>query len=167
MEWWQSHHLQGKKRGPNPTDRAKQGVKRSLLTEANGIPLSCVMEKANKNDFKILTETILNIQVKRPLPTKKKPQGMCLDKGYDYQEVRETLTRFNFIPHIKYRGEEAKDIKAKQGFKARRWVVERTHSWMNRFRDLLICWTKKAINFQAQIDLVCAYITLGQCGLLG
>lgn len=159
--------MQGKKRGPNPTDRAKQGVKRSLITEANGVPLGCVMEKANKNDFKILEETLLNILAKRPVPTQKKQQGMCLDKGYDYPEVKETLQKFKFVPHIKCRGEEAKEIKKNTKFKARRWVVERTHSWMNRFRDILICWTKKAANFQAQIDLVCAYITLGQCGQLG
>ena len=125
------------------------------------------MEKANKNDFKILQETLLNILAKRPAPTKEKPQGMCLDKGYDYTEVREALIRLDFVPHIRCRGEEARKIKHEQGFKARRWVVERTHSWMNRFRDILICWTKKALNFQAQIEFVCAYITLGQCDLLG
>lgn len=125
------------------------------------------MEKANKNDFKILEETLVNILVKRPAPTAETQQGMCLDKGYDFREVRETLKRFNFVPHVKCRGEETLKAVKKTGWKPRRWVVERTHSWMNRFRDLLICWTKKAINFQAQIDLVCAYITLGQCDLLG
>ena len=138
-----------------------------MLTEASGVPIGCVIEKANKNDFKLLEETLLNILVERPAPIYRKPQGMCLDKGYDYQEVRATLERFNLTPHIKCRGEEAKEIKRGKGFKARRWVVERTHSWMNRFRDILICWTKKAVNFQAQIDFVCAYITLGRCGLLG
>ncbi len=125
------------------------------------------MEKANKNDFKILEETLLNIVAKRPEPTPEKPQGMCLDKGYDYAEVREVLKQFDFVPHIKCRKEESPKQARKTGWKARRWVVERTHSWMNRFRDLLICWTKKALNFQAQIDFVCAYITLGQCDLLG
>ena len=138
-----------------------------MLTEARGIPLGCVMEKANKNDFKILQETLLNIVAKRPEPTPEKPQGLCLDKGYDYPEVRKTLWRFNLVPHIKCRGEESAKMVRKTGWKPRRWVVERTHSWMNRFRDLLICWTKKALNFQAQIDFVCAYITLGQCDLLG
>jgi putative transposase len=123
------------------------------------------MEKANKNDFKILQETLLNILAKRPAPTSEKPQGMCLDKGYDFEEIRVTLKKFNFTPHIKCRGEEVRE--KKKGWKARRWVVERTHSWMNRFRDILICWTKKALNFQAQIDFVCAYITLGRCDLLG
>lgn len=142
-------------------------MKRSLLTEAKGVPISCVMEKANKNDFKILEETLLNILAKRPVPTPEKQQGMCLDKGYDFEEVRIKLRRFNFVPHIKRRGEETPQAVKKTGWKPRRWVVERTHSWMNRFRDLLICWTKKAANFQAQIDFVCAYITLGQCDLLG
>ena len=35
--------------------------------------------------------------MKRPRPTKKHPQGMCLDKGYDYEEVRETFAEFGFM----------------------------------------------------------------------
>ena len=68
---------------------------------------------------------------------------MCLDKGYDYDEVRELLTEFGFTAHIRARGEEAQALKQEAGFKARRWVVERTHSWMNRFRRVLIRWDKK------------------------
>lgn len=157
----------GKKRGPNPTDRAKQGIKRSLLTDGRGLPLGCVMEGANKNDFKLTRETLRSIPVKRSRPTDTHPQGICLDKGYDYDEVRGLLKRFHFVPHIRSRGEEARSIKKDPRFKARRWVVERTHSWMNRFRSILICWTKKPENFIAQLHLACAYITLGQCGLLG
>ena len=59
---------------------------------------------------------------------------MCLDKGYDFNEVRRTLDEFGFTAHIRSRGEEAQAIKKEAGFKARRWVVERTHSWLNRFR---------------------------------
>jgi hypothetical protein len=53
---------------------------------------------------------------------------MCLDKGYDYEEVRQTLVEFGFTAHIRKRGEEAKAIKEQAGFKARRWVVENTQS---------------------------------------
>ena len=56
---------------------------------------------------------------------------MCLDKGYDFAEVRRTLDEFGFTAHIRSRGEEAQAIKREAGFKARRWVVERTHSWLN------------------------------------
>ncbi len=58
------------------------------------------------------------------------------------------------------RGEEA-------GFKARRWVVERTHSWMNRFRRVLIRWEKKVENYFGMLHFVCAWITYRSCGLLG
>ena len=70
-------------------------------------------------------------------PTPERPQGLCLDKGYDFDEVRKTLHEFRFTAHIRGRGEEAQAIKKEAGFKARRWVVERTHSWMNRFRRIL------------------------------
>lgn len=62
--------------------------------------------------------------------------GICLDKGYDFDEVREIVSEFGFTAHICSRGAEA--LKREATYRARRWVVERTHSWMNRFRALLI-----------------------------
>ena len=88
--------------------------------------------------MKMVRETIENLVVDRPEPTDEHPQGMCMDKGYDYQEVRDTVKEFGFTAHIRSRGEEAKALKNEAGFRARRWVVERTHSWMNRFRRILI-----------------------------
>jgi putative transposase len=152
-----------KKIGKNPTDRGKIGTKRSLTTDKNGVPLSCVAEGANKNDFKILKETLESIP---KVSTEKPPnKSMCLDKGYDYEEIRKLLKKKKWVPHIRTRGEEIQEKKKKH--KPKRWVVERTHSWMNRFRGMLIRWCKKAENYQAQIYLVCSYITLARCGLLG
>lgn len=74
---------------------------------------------------------------------------------------------FGFTAHIRARGEEAEAIKQEAGFRARGWVVERTHSWMNRFRAIVIRWEKKAQNYLALLHLVCAWITLKQAGLLG
>jgi putative transposase len=159
--------LAGKKVGKNPTDRGKIGTKRSLLTDGGGVPVGLAVEGANRNDFKLVRETIESIPVERPEPTADKPQGMCLDKGYDYDEVRDLLTEFGFTAHIRARGEEAKALKQDAGFKARRWVVERAHSWMNRFRRVLIRWDKKVRNYLAFLHLACAYITFRQSGLLG
>jgi putative transposase len=159
--------LGGKKVGKNPTDRGKLGTKRSLLTDGGGVPVGLAVEGANRHDFKMARETIGSIPVKRPEPTADKPQGMCLDKGYDYDEVRDLLTAFGFTAHIRARGEEAKALKQDAGFKARRWVVERAHSWMNRFRRVLIRWDKKVRNYLAFLHLACAYITFRQSGLLG
>ena len=107
-------------------------------------------------------ETIESIPaaVERPEPSEESPQGMCLDKGYDFSEVRQLLEEFGFTAHIRARGEEAKAIKKEAGYKARRWVVERTHSWMNRFRGLLIRWNKKTQNYLAMLHIACAAITI-------
>ncbi len=157
----------GKKTGPNPTDRAKKGTKRSLLTDANGIPLSITVDGANRHDMKMSRETLENIKAKRPKPTEETKQGLCLDKGYDYDEVRELVKEFGFTAHIRSRGEEAKDIKMEAGKKARRWVVERTHSWMNRFRRILIRWEKRADTYIAMLHFACGIIAWRETGLLG
>ena len=159
--------MAGKKCGPNPTDRAKNGVKRSLLTEAHGVPIGLAVDGANRNDFKMMKVTLESIPVKRPKPTRRNPQGLCLDKGYDYDEVRELAREFWYTAHIRTRGEEAQAIKHEAGFKARRWVVERTHSWMNRFRRILTRWEKKAENYLGLLHLVCAIITYRCAGLFG
>ena len=92
---------------------------------------------------------------------------MCLDKGDDDDEVRELLAEFGFTAHIRARGEETKALKQEAGFKARRWVVEHTHSWMNRFRRVLIRWDKKVRNYLGFLHVACAYITYRPSGLLG
>jgi putative transposase len=157
----------GKKTGPNPTDRAKGGTKRSLLTDAAGVPLGLAIAGANRNDFKLFAETVTSVPVRRPRPRAKAAQGLCLDKGYDYAEVRALADQFGFTLHLRTRGEEAQALKRRAGVKARRWVVERTHSWMNRFRRILIRWEKKAENYLGMLHLACALITWRAAGLLG
>jgi putative transposase len=125
------------------------------------------VEGANRNDMKLVRATLESIPVERPEPTPEQPQGMCMDKGYDYDEVRQIVEEFGFTAHIKARGEEAKEIKGKAGFKARRWVVERTHSWMNRFRGILIRWCKKPENYIAMLHFAFAIITYRCAGLSG
>ena len=71
----------------------------------------------------------------------------------------ELAEELGFSTHIRARGEEAKLIEREPGFRARRWVVERTHSWINRFRGLLIRWSKKLENHRALLQLACGLIT--------
>ena len=111
-----------------------------MLTEGHGVPLGLAVAGANRHDMKLVRATLDSLIVTRPAPTAEQPQGLCLDKGYDYAEVRDTVAEFGFTAHIRARGEEAAAIKREAGFRARRWVVERTHSWLNRFRRVL-SWT--------------------------
>jgi len=131
------------------------------------VPIGVAVDGANRNDFKMMDATLESIPVTRPKPTPKRPQGMCLDKGYDYDEARELAEAFGYTAHIRARGEEAQALKREAGFKARRWVVERTHSWLNRFRRVLVRWEKKAANDLALLHLVFAVITFRCAGLLG
>jgi hypothetical protein len=81
-----------------------------------------------------------------------------LDKGYDYAAVRVTLDEWGDTAHIRRRGEEAQAKHELPGYRAHRWVGERTHSWMNRFRRLLIRWEKKVENYLALVHFACAWI---------
>lgn len=165
----------GKKTGPNPTDRAKTGTKRSVLTDGGGIPLGVALGGANEPDFKLARKTVEDVQqqsVERPPVDAEHEQGLCLDQGYDYQAVYELVEEFGYTAHIRPWGsgsgvaelapEEAEVAKTQ----ARRWVVERTHSWLNRFRGLLIRWCKKAKNYLAMLHFACALIAYRAVSLL-
>ncbi len=131
------------------------------------MPIGLAVDGANRHDMKLLRATIESIIVSRPEVTAEKPQGMCLDKGYDYQEVRDALAEFGFTAHIVSRGEEAKTLKEEEGKRARRWVVERTHSWMNRFKRIQIRWDKKTENYLGFLHFACALIAFRATGLFG
>ena len=136
------------------------------MTEAAGIPVAVAVAGANCHDMKMVRETLESIQAERPEPTPEEPQGLCLDKGYDYPEVHELAEEFKFTAHIKARGAEAQELKRKARYKARRWVVERTHSWLNRFRCILIRWEKRADTYLALLHLALGIITWRATGLL-
>jgi putative transposase len=129
--------------------------------------MGLVVEGANRHDMKLVRGTLDSLVVMRPPPTAGQPQGMCLDKGYDYQEVHEILEEFGFTAHIRSRGEEAQAIKDQASQKARRWVVERTHSWLNRFRRILVRWDKKPEHYLAFLHFACALIAFRAAGLFG
>lgn len=142
--------------GPNPTDRAKKGVKRSILVEADGGPLSAVVAGANVRDDKLLAATLDAIVVERPLSTDEAaPQHLCLDKGYDNGPSREIVRERGYVAHIRRIGEEKKDEAGEKRYPARRWVVERTLGWMSKCRALLIRYDKKACNYLGLVKLAC------------
>ena len=134
--------------------RYKIGTKRHILTDQRGIPVSVVITSANTHDMKAATETLDSVIVERPL----KKQNLCLDKGYDYPEIERESTKRRYVPHIRHRGEEKELIKLRY-YSAKRWVViERTNSWHNRFRKLLVRYEKKSENYLALVCLACCII---------
>jgi len=110
----------------------KNGRKRSLLVDARGVPLSLVVSGADTHDVKLLEMTLDPVVIDRPQPRKFKPQHLCADAGYKGKGPKDAVTAKNYRPHIKQREQEIAGKQRKPGFKARRRVVERTHSWLNR-----------------------------------
>ena len=111
--------------------------------------------------MKLLEPTLESVPIARQIPDAEHPQGLCLDRGYDYDEVRELAIRQRFEPHIRTRGEEIKLRERDPDWRARRWVVEASHSWLNRSRGLLIRWSKKDQNHLALLQLASGLIAEG------
>lgn len=153
--------FRGDKVGPNPTDRGKLGTKRHILADQRGIPLSVIITAASTHDMKSAAKTLDNIMiVKRRRAQRKIVQNLCLDKGYDFQEIEYEAIKRGYVPHIRHRGEESllAITKKHNHHPAKRWVVERTNSWHNRFRKLLVRYEKKSENYLGLVHLSCCMI---------
>ena len=134
--------------GNNPTDRGKLGTKMHILTDNKGIPLSAVITPASTYDLKVVTDVIDNSVLNRHSEssfTKKKKRRLyyhlCLDTAYASKTVEKEIINRGYVPHIPYkrkRGQKKEIVSQQkhQTMKNKRWVVERTNSWHNRFRKL-------------------------------
>lgn len=129
------------------------------------MPIGLAHDGANRHDVKLLAATLDSVPIERPTPTRKRPQRLCLDRGYDYASVRELVSAHELEAHIRTRGEEIKLKLRRPGWRARRWVVEACHSWLNRNRALLIRWSKKDENHLALLQLACGLIAFKKARL--
>jgi transposase len=136
------------------------------LTDGQGVPIGVAVEGANVHDQKLVEETLDSIPITRPQPQPYKRQNLCCDKGYDAQTVRDAAIQRKYIPHIPHKNSHAPLRRHNRG-KARRWVVERTHSWTNRARRLLIRWEKKAANYLGFLHFQFAITALRAAAVLG
>lgn len=152
--------LGGQATGKNPTDRGKSGTKRSLLVEGKGVPIAIVVSGAQRHDLKLLAKTldlkVLDSEVSEP---ETKEQNLCLDKAYTGEPARQLAHERGYSIHVPDKANAKVKRKRKGGRrKARRWVVEVTHSWLNRFRRLLVRWEKKVANYLSLLYFACAII---------
>jgi len=145
--------------GKNPTDRGKRGSKIHILVDQRGAPLAVYISGANQHDKWFVDEVIFSVVVKRPTVE----QHLCADKGYDYPDVHEFVAQERYVAHIKRRrrrGEPQIDPSppGETQYPARRWVVERTLSWLTKRRSIRTRWCKKAENYLAFVLFACASI---------
>jgi transposase len=143
----------GQVAGPSPVDRRKQGLKRSVATEAGGIPLAAVPAPANRRDDGLLAATLDAVGLLDPLtqwPT------VHLDAGYDWTPCRQVLRERGMAGEIATRGKPA-PVQA-----GRRWVIERTHAWANQYGKLRWCTERRRLVVAFWLALVSAVIVCGR-----
>ena len=123
----------GEVSGRSPVDRGKQGTKRSVACDGDGIPLHLLAARANDHDSPLLEPTLAGIyDMIGPLPQGRNSffPTVHLDRGYDSGKTRDLLEILGFDGEIAVKGVPA-PIQV-----GRRWPVERTHSWMNGYGKL-------------------------------
>lgn len=120
-----------------------------MLVDGRGVPLSLVVTGANRHDVSQLKAVLDAIVVKRVNPPERRNKHLCADAGYTGAPALQLIEEHGYIPHVKGRGQEARELKRDPKKKARRWVVEVAHSWFNRFRKLLVRYEKLDRSFLA------------------
>jgi putative transposase len=150
--------LGGKATGPSPVDRAKTGTKRSVLSDGRGAPLAVVAAGANVPDQTLALETVDSTAGIRPEKVSYRTQHLSLDAGYNSATVLASLQERDYLLHLRPPASAKIEVAPAKQHPARRWIVERTHAWHNKFRRLLVRWEKKVEHYYAMIDLASVLI---------
>ena len=131
-----------------------------MLVDGRGVPLSLVVTGANRHDVSQLSAVLDGVMINRPNPPQRRSKHLCADAGYTGAPALKIIEEHGYIPHVKGRGQEADGLKNDPMKKARRWVVEVTHSWFNRFRKLLVRYEKLDRSFIALNHLAASIMAL-------
>ena len=126
--------------------------------DARGIPLSLVASGANRHDSYLLRATLAAVVYPRPDPGNGLIETLCADAAYVGFPAQAASRLYNYQLNVKTRRQEADDKQNDPDHRARRWVVERTHSWLNRFRKLLVSFEKTETSYVALLSLAAALI---------
>jgi transposase len=145
----------GDRAGRSPVDRGKGGMKRSTGVDGHGIPLGIVGAPANRHDSPLLRDTFeaCSTQLRHQWPEQVTAH---LDRGYDSKRTRELLDEIGFDAQIARKGIPAPIQVGK------RWVVERTNSWMNGFGKIRRCTDRNAQVIDFYLYLAAAIVTIRQ-----
>ena len=131
--------------------------------DGRGVPLSLVVTGANRHDVTQLEPVLVEIIIERPEDIE---QHLCADKAYDGSPAKQIIVSHGYIPHVKTRGEEIQEKGNNPTWKARRWVVEVSHSWFNRFRKILVRSEKRADTYMALLHMSAAIIAFRKVGVI-
>ena len=118
--------------------------------DGRGVPLSLIVTGANRHDVSQLAAVLDAVVISLP---RGKQRWLYADKGYDGNPADEQIRSQNYSPKITH-----KNRRRGRPPKNRRWIVEVTHSWFNRFRKLLVRYEKLTESYEALLHLAAAII---------
>lgn len=128
------------------------------MVDARGVPLSLVASGANRHDSFLLRATLSGIVCSRPEPGSGCVETLCADAAYVGFPALAASRLHNYQLNVKTRRQETEEKQKHPDYQARRWVVERSHSWFNRFRKLLVSFEKTEASYTALLSLAAALI---------
>ena len=141
----------------------KKGVKRHLLVDDHGVPLSIIVTGANRHDASQLAAVLKGKVMEAPDDTE---QNLCADKGYSGNAPKELIESMGYVPHVRQRNEEIELKKCNPKHRNHRWIVEVAHSWFNRFRKIAVRFEKYAKSYEALLHLAASIITWRKIGII-
>jgi transposase len=134
-----------------------------VLADGTGTPLGIHVEKASPSEVKLLEQTLENGRIGGRRAKRRKPKRLIADRGYDSNKVRALLVKRKIEPIIPARRNNRvathQDGRKLRRYK-RRWIIERTNSWLQTFRRLVVRYERSAQTFTALVHLACALTTL-------
>lgn len=128
--------------------------------DGRGVPLSIVVTGANRHDVSQLQVVLERRVMRSDENSGLAKENLCADAGYAGRAPATAMQKAGYVPHVRSRGEEHREKRRAPGWKARRWVVEASHSWFNRFRKLLVRFEKTHASYMALTHLAAAIIAL-------
>ena len=148
----------GRHTGPNPTDRAKRGCKRHIITDARGVPLAVETGPANEPDAQLalaLLDKIPAVAGRRGRP-RRKPKVLQGDAAYGIGWLIQQVVGRGIRPLLSPYGRSQRQHGS--GLGKTRYVVERTLSWFGNYRRLKQCYERHGEHFQAFHELAASLI---------
>jgi transposase len=151
----------GEGTGKNPVDRGKLGWKWSIATDANGIPMGWAIDGANRHDSKLLEATLEAVDDQGLL---EEIETLYLDRGYARNNnVLRTAAEagIDWVVVSPLRPRQPGRTRAPSPVAlGRRWVVERTNSWLSNYGQLRRNTDRKSSHRAAQLAFVVAILLI-------
>ncbi|MDO4584600.1 MAG: transposase [Planctomycetia bacterium] len=137
----------------------KNGVENQRLRGGSRCPALHVICGANRHDS-VMLEPLLAERFVSPDEDAALSLNLCLDTGYVGRQT--VVEASGYVPHIRSRGEEKREMEHNPNFRTRRWVVEASHTWLKLFRKLSPRYEKTDKSYSPLLHLAAGMIAVNK-----